>query len=269
MYLADYHTHTRFSPDARASMTVMAQAAIDAGLDEICFTDHMEPVEWGITTPRGPYEWPLLAEDFRQAQAAVGDRIRLRLGIELGDIQWYPAHTRELLAGAPDFDFIIGSIHLLSPAFQGQDLYLFTPRDTAEAQAAVADYLGEVRALTELGGFTVLGHLTLPLRYFQEMRGFQVTFDPYEAEIRDIFKLLIDSGRGIEMNVNRGNTPLPDGKWLRIYRELGGEIITLGTDAHRPEDVGRSIRERQALLRECGFRRFCTFDRQKPVWHEL
>lgn len=84
MYLADYHTHTQFSPDAQDSMTAMAQAAIRAGLDEICFTDHVEPMEWGSTKLRAPYDWSLLTRDFRAAQAAVGDQIQLRLGIELG-----------------------------------------------------------------------------------------------------------------------------------------------------------------------------------------
>ena len=80
MYLADYHTHTQFSPDAQDSMTAMAQAAIRAGLDEICFTDHVEPMEWGSTKLRAPYDWSLLTRDFRAAQAAVGDQIQLRLG---------------------------------------------------------------------------------------------------------------------------------------------------------------------------------------------
>ena len=86
--------------------------------------------------------------------------------------------------------------------------------------------------------------MTLPLRYFNEMRGLHTSFDPYEAEIREILKTLIENGRGIELNVNRGNTSLPDAKWLRIYRELGGELITLGTDAHSPEHVGFAERVR-------------------------
>ena len=85
----------------------------------------------------------------------------------------------------------------------------------------------------------------------------------------EIFRLLMERGLGIEVNTNRGGMPLPDGKWLTMYRSLGGEIITLGSDAHCAKDVGRGIREGQALLRECGFRRFCTFTAMKPVWHEL
>ena len=65
------------------------------------------------------------------------------------------------------------------------------------------------------------------------------------------------------------NTPLPDEKWLRLYRSLGGEIVTLGTDAHTPGFVGCAVREGQALLRACGFRRFAAFRQGKPVWHEL
>ena len=267
MYLADYHTHTQFSPDAHDPMTVMAQAALDAGMDEICFTDHVEPLTWGSNELRPPYDWSGLTADFANVQAALGDRIHLRLGMEMGDAQKAPAHMKKLLEDAPQFDFIIGSVHLLSERFGSEDLYLYTPKDQAEAQTALGDYLEEVLALAKLGGFTVLGHLTLPLRYFNEMRGLHTSFDPYEAEIREILKTLIENGRGIELNVNRGNTPLPDAKWLRIYRELGGELITLGTDAHSPEHVGRFIRERQTLLKECGFTRFCTFEKQMPVFY--
>lgn len=269
MYLADYHTHTQFSPDANDPMTDIAQAAIRAGLDEICFTDHVEPMEWGSTKLREPYHWAALTEDFEAAQAAVGHQIQLRLGMELGDAQKAPEHVKKLLADAPEFDFIIGSVHLLSQKYGNADLYVYTPRNAAEAQEALEDYLDEALALAKLGGFAVMGHLTLPLRYFNGMRGLNVSFDPYEEQIRVILKTLIENGRGIELNCNRGGQPLPDEKWLKLYRELGGEFITLGTDSHSPEYVGGSIRERQALLRACGFTRFCTFEKQKPIWHTL
>ena len=154
MYLADYHTHTQFSPDAHDPMTVMAQAALDAGMDEICFTDHVEPLTWGSNELRPPYDWSALTEDFANVQAALGDRIHLRLGMEMGDAQKAPTHMKKLLEDAPQFDFIIGSVHLLSERFGSEDLYLYTPKDQAEAQTALGDYLEEVLALAKLGGFT-------------------------------------------------------------------------------------------------------------------
>ena len=84
-----------------------------------------------------------------------------------------------------------------------------------------------------------------------------------------MFRALIENGCGIECNVNRGNTPLPDQKWLRLYHELGGEIITIGTDAHTPEFVGMRARETQKLLKNCGLDYVCTFEKKKPVFHKI
>ena len=269
MYFADYHTHSRVSPDAFSSMTEMAEAAIRQGLQEICFTDHVEPIWFGSTAPRKTYDWVPLTEEFRAAQAAVWDRIRLRLGVELGDAVWDLDRSQAIMARAPALDFVIGSIHILSERMDGLDLYSLAPRDEAETQACLADYLGQIQRLARWGGFHVLGHLTLPLRYLNENRGMHVSFDGFEAEMEAIFRTIIPKGIGIELNTNRGNTPLPDAKWLKLYRGMGGEVITLGTDAHAPAAVGCAIREGQALLRECGFRRFCTFRQGQPVWHDL
>jgi histidinol-phosphatase (PHP family) len=270
MYLADYHTHSRISPDAAAPMAVMAEAAVAAGLDELCFTDHVEPIQWDDPTRRRAYDWQALTAEYETARAAMGDRIQLRLGVELGDAPKDFAHTERMMADAPALDFVIGSIHMLSEKYGSTDLYFFDPKDEDEARAGIADYLEQARRLAAWDGpFHVLGHLTLPLRYLNENRGFHLTFDGFEPEVEEILRTLIQKGRGIELNTNRGNTPLPDEKWLRMYRELGGEIITLGTDAHTPEFVGCAIRERQQLLRECGFTKFCTFSRGQPIWHEL
>ena len=270
MYLADYHVHSRVSPDAGDSMTALAEAAVAAGLDEICFTDHVEPIVWNSTDLRGPYGWSVLTEEFDRAREAMGDRIQLRLGIELGDACWNFAHTEKLLADAPPFDFIIGSVHMLSERFGGVDLYYFDPKTEEEAWAGIADYLGQVKKMAEWGKFDVLGHLTLPLRYLNENRGWSLSMDRFGSEITDIFAILNRKGLGIELNTNRGNTPLPDGMWLRLYEDMAEDpIVTLGTDAHSARFVGCAVRERQALLKKCGFQEFCTFEGRRPVRHSL
>ena len=119
------------------------------------------------------------------------------------------------------------------------------------------------------GKFSVLGHLTLPLRYMNENHGMHMSFDGFEDEVAQVFRALIENGCGIECNVNRGNTPLPDAKWLRLYHELSGEIITIGTDAHTPEFVGMRARETQELLKSCGLDYVCTFEKKKPVFHKI
>ena len=271
MYLADYHTHSRISPDGSCTMTAMARAAAEKGLDEICFTDHVEPFVWGDgSRPPLPHDWTPLREEFAAAQAKMGGRIRLRLGIELGDALIDLDHTEKMLANAPAFDFVIASIHMLSERCGGKDLYFFDPKDEAEAHEGIRDYLERLQTLADWEGpWSVLGHLTLPLRYLNELRGFHLTFDGYEKEVESILRSVIARERGIEVNTNRGNAPLPGEKWLRMYRDLGGEIITLGSDAHVDAHVGWAIRERQELLKKCGFTKFCTFEKMEPRWHGL
>ena len=89
------------------------------------------------------------------------------------------------------------------------------------------------------------------------------------AQIEEILHTIIPKGIGIECNTNRGNTPLPDADVLTLYRQLGGEIITLGSDAHAAEHLGCAIEARQELLRQCGFRYFAVFDRMEPTFRTL
>ena len=270
MYLADYHTHSRMSPDAAAPMADMARAAAAAGMNEICFTDHVEPVEWLPGRPAAEaYDWQALEAEFVSARAAVGDAITMRLGVELGDAFWDFAQAERIMAAAPKLDFVIGSVHMLSQGYETWDLSVYVPEDERAATRAIADYLESVYALARWGKFSVLGHLTLPLRYFREKRGLDVSFDSFGGEVEDIFRVLIQNGCGIEVNTNRGHMPLPGPDILRLYRELGGEIITLGSDAHTPEFVGCAIRDRQALLRSLGFSYFMTYEKLQPVYHRL
>lgn len=269
MYLADYHTHSGISHDGRMTISEMAERYLAAGFDEFCVTDHMDTLD-PRTLERNPaFPWMELERQYRAACAAFEGRIRIRLGVEIGGAPWESAHTERLMAQAPELDFTIGSMHMLSQAYGNIDLSAFAPADETAARAGIRDNLTQVLELARWGKFSVLGHLTLALRYLNEKRGFQLTIDGFEPEVAEIFRTLIQNGCGIELNTNRGGAPLPSAKWLRMYRELGGEIITLGSDVHGPAHIGFGIREGQALLRECGFRRFCTFEKMQPVWHDL
>lgn len=268
MYTADYHMHSRWSMDARVPMADMARAAAAQGLDEVCFTDHVEIMSSG-SWKRNTFDWKALEEEYRQAWEELGDRIVIRQGVELGEAPRDFAYAEELLEQMPPMDFIIGSVHQLSEAYGCMDLAYAATDDPALSHAQIADYLELVLRQAKWGKFSVLGHLTLPLRYMNEKCGGHMTFDGFESEVSEIYRTLIENGCGIEVNTNRGKTPLPGEKWLRLYRECGGEIITIGTDAHTPEYVGCFVRERQELLKTCGFKAFCTFRKLSPVFHDL
>ena len=271
MYLADYHVHTACSPDGHLSMTRMAEEGVRRGLNEICFTDHVETVEWGTVAPRkAPYDWTALQEAYAAARRQLDGRITLKLGIELGEAYLDLDSAGHMMDGAPELDFVIGSVHMSRDADGWFDLFFIADdRDDAYYHAVIDAYLEEALKLARWGRFSVLGHLTLPVRCINEMRHKNISFHPHMAQVEEILRTIIPQGVGIECNTNRGNAPLPDGDVLKLYRQLGGEIITLGSDAHTAEHLGCAIGARQELLRSCGFRYFTTFDRMKPTFQAL
>ena len=268
MYLADYHTHSTCSDDGHNTMTEMAAAAVNAGLNEICLTDHVDIVNW-LGEQVTEHSWQNAVQQHAAAREALGGKIKIQLGVELGQATEDFERADRFLDEAPPLDFIIGSLHNLSWDYGRKDFCTLEHVDEAFARQAIGTYLEEMLSLAKWGRFSVIGHMTLPLRYLNENLGMEMTFAGFEDAVAEIFKTIIPKGIGIELNTNRGNTPLPDREILRMYRDLGGELITLGSDAHTPEFVGCVIRERQQLLRECGFRYFVTYEQLKPVYHKL
>ena len=269
MYLADYHTHSDSSPDGRATIARLAEAALARGLDEICVTDHVDTVYWGSNAPRWDFDWDKAQRELAEARQLYGGRLTIRLGAELGEANMAFDRAEHLLNHAPKLDFVIGSVHMAGKKFGYFDFYYIEKNTETYYHALIDSYLEDVLRLAEWGRFSVLGHLTLPLRYMNENHGMHMSFDGFEDEVAQVFRALIENGCGIECNVNRGNTPLPDGKWLKLYRELGGEIVTVGTDAHTPEFVGMRARETQELLQSCDLNYVCTFEKKKPVFHKI
>ena len=270
MHLADYHVHSTCSPDGHLTMAEMARQGVERGLNEICFTDHVDTLHWGTTIPRSDYDWASAQRQYDEAAERWGDRIRLKLGAELGEAYLGFDRAAHLLDTAPPLDFIIASVHMSRDENGWFDLfYIDGDRDDAYYHAVIDAYLEQELKLAQWGRFSVLGHLTLPIRCINELRGRNISFRPHMAQVEEILRTIIPKGLGIECNTNRGNTPLPDADILTLYRQLGGEIITLGSDAHIAEHLGCAIEARQELLRQCGFRYFTTFDRMKPSFQAL
>lgn len=272
-YISDYHCHSAVSPDGHSTMAEMARAAIEMGIDELCFTDHVEPVPW-LRWNDGPlplhsYDWSVMAQDFAAAQRLYGDKIKLRMGAELGEVVLAPDTEDSYLDDAPPLDFTIGSVHVFWRDGIIDDLCWIKSTDKAVWEQAVESYLTELEKLVSWGRFSVIGHLTLPLRYAKELCGLELDIRHHDERIRELLRRAIDKGIGIELNTNRGNEPLPNEHWLKMYRSLGGEIITMGSDAHMPKHLSCAMESRQELLAHCGFKYFTTFAEKKPIFHKL
>lgn len=269
MYLADYHIHSTCSPDGKLSMAEIAGIAIQRGLQEICITDHVDTYDWHSGGKLADYDWEKAFAQYQQAVEQYGDRIAIKLGAELSGVVRYPDQANYLMRQRGKLDFVIGSIHLAAEKYDWFDLYFIEKHDLDYYRDLIEHYLKDMITLAKWGQFNVLGHMTLPLRYLHDHHDVDMTFDDHMDAVEEIFRIIIPKGIGIECNTNRGDMPLPDEKILRRYREMGGEIITLGSDAHHGEHIGCAIKARQELLKNCGFRYFTTFTKGEPTFRTL
>ena len=271
MYLCDVHSHTKISPDSRAELSAMARAAAAAGLRELCVTDHCDLLDLN-GDPVTDFHWPAAKEQYRTVKAALGDRLTLRLGLELGSTPYAPDTARAILAGGGDeLDFVLGSLHNWIGAEGNIDLYNtdFTG-DPALARKAVESTLDHTWTLVTKcpDCYDSLAHVNYPLRYIHR-DGIDLSLADWEDRVRAIFTEVAKTDHAMEVNTHHG---LDLDSWptiLRWFKECGGELVTVGSDAHRPKDVAKGIPEALELLKAAGFDHVTTFAGRKPITHRL
>ncbi len=263
MYLADYHTHSLISFDSQAPLKAMADAAAGAGLAELCVTDHCDLLDEDGGRVYD-FDWPPALEQYRQAVSACSSGLKLKLGLELGMGHIDPEAAQRILR-VPELDFVIGSVHNLSPQAGGEDLFHLDYTASEGCYAALDDYFASMALLAESGFYDVLGHIIYPLRYMSA----PVSLDRYWERVDGIFRAAAERGRGIELNTYTGKAVREWKPVMDHWRACGGEIVTLGSDAHAPGGVAGGFQEACALLRETGFRYVAVYEKRRPEFHRL
>ncbi|MBO5340362.1 MAG: histidinol-phosphatase HisJ family protein [Oscillospiraceae bacterium] len=267
MYLADYHNHTCCSPDSEAKLEDMVRCAVEAGLSELCTTDHLDLLGWHGEV-LGDWDWTPVLGQYERVRAECPEGFELRLGIELGAIQFFPERAQKILEGVP-LDFVIGSVHNVDPKLGGEDFYFIPYKTEQDCYTALDDYFKSLCALAKHDSYDVIGHIIYPLRYMNKRDGHSVTLDRYTEHMATFMRSAIGNGRGIEVNTNRGAEVEAWRPVLELYRELGGEIITIGTDAHKPEDVGKGVAQTVQMLKDMGFSYYTVYRGRKPQFIKL
>lgn len=277
MIQADMHMHTWFSTDSEACPCDMADEAVRKGLKTICFTDHFDKddLEWG---EEGIFDVDAYFVEMQKLQEEYAGKLNIRIGIELGLRTYLKDYYEELTKKYP-FDFVIGSVHNVpyKKDAEGNILYtdpaaekLFKDRTDKEAYRLMMETTLENVRTSDC--FQTLGHLDYVVRYGKS-REKEYSYTDYADIIDEILKLLIEKEKGLEVNsagLKYGLPfahPHPD--VLKRYRELGGEIITIGADAHKPEHIAYDFGKVEELLKACGFKYYTEFSKQKPVFKQL
>ncbi len=287
--LADYHVHSEFSDDSRETMEKQIETAIGLGLDEICFTDHVDygikkdwdegDIEWrggdGMSydmsekDPLANVNYPEYFGKLLRMKETYKDRIRIKQGLEFG-VQsiTIPQYEKLFDRYQNELDFVLLSMHQVNnQEFWTQDFQ----RGKTQKEYNEEYYKEILKVITEFKHYSVLAHLDLIVRY--DRNGIY-PFEEVKDIIAEILKTAIKDGKGIEVNTSSWHYGLKDTQpsraILKLYKDLGGKIVTIGSDAHTTKYLADHISDARKILKEeIGFDEFCTFDHMIPKWHRL
>jgi histidinol-phosphatase (PHP family) len=269
--LTDYHMHTDHSGDGVTPLCAMIEGAIAKGCGEICITSHYDanyPLWLGEN-----YEpdLPAYCRDIKAAAALYAGRITVRAGAELGlmaDREDVLQKTNEETEGVA-FDFLIGSLHCLGPQYVSDESEYFVGHTHLSFVEMVTQHLLTIARTYNC--FDVMGHLTYFSRY-SPLETKQQRYEDTPQRWDAVFEALISRGKGIEINTStkgRLGFFMPDIDLVRRYRELGGEIVTIGSDAHVPGDIARYNAQAREMLKAAGFSYHTVFAARKPEFIRL
>lgn len=265
---SDSHMHTRFSSDSETSVESMLDAAVAAGLFSVCITDHLD-LDYPPDDELGEHPFLFDIEEYFHELTGLRERykekLEVRIGLEIGLQEHLGPQYRQVVNRYP-FDFVIGSLHLVC----GQDPYygkVFNGKSDAEVYREA--FRETFRNLEKTKDFDVLGHLDYVVRYGKHQAE-EYSYAEFGDEIDAVLRKLIDMGKGLELNMAGLKyglgfaNPHPD--VLKRYRELGGEIVTIGSDAHKPEHIAYDFHLAPDILEACGFRYYTEFRNRKPIF---
>ncbi|HZW67496.1 MAG TPA: histidinol-phosphatase HisJ family protein [Pseudogracilibacillus sp.] len=262
--LFDYHLHSDFSADCSITTEQMVQGAIEKGLKEICFTEHID-YEYPDKDFIFEFDMNQYAKEIERLQAKYADTITIKKGIELG-LQPYLLPKYEALMAEETFDFVISSIHTADKkGLHSGDFFANRSIETSY-QLYYEELLYCVKNFKH---YNVLGHLDLVKRYTID----QTVVNDFHDLIKSILNVVITDGKGIELNTSGTRyglqSGMPSRDILELYKACGGEILTLGSDAHRPGELAYEFHDSLKLFDSIGFKYICTFEKGEPTFHSI
>lgn len=267
MIFPDYHVHSSFSSDCEADINDIIRCAKENGLTSLCITDHYD-MDFPVQDENDPMNFYLDIPKYLAAYKAKRDEVKdsfdLRIGVELGIMNETIDKLHDLMKTLEGFDFVIASSHLVD----GLDPYYpeyFEGKTEKDAYHRYFESILEI--VSSYNDYNVYGHIDYILRYGPNQAKF-FNINDYKDVLAEALETIIENGKGIEINTasyrRKLNFAHPHPEILKLYKDLGGEIITIGSDAHRPHHVGRDFDKAKQLLIDTGFKYYTTFKNQKP-----
>lgn len=268
MRIPDFHIHSHYSPDSSMEPAKAVEAAVNAGVTDMCFTEHMDLGHHMESFNRIPTFEEMYSSICSLRQQYPN--INIGYGLEAGYIPATAKQTAQIIS-QQKFDYVLLSTHCVD----GLDCYLPESKRGRDKTTAYTRYLEtlyeSIADNTLSDSYDCIGHIG----YIAKCNYYEDNTMPYQLfpELFDaILSLIIKKDKGIEVNtsgIKRAGHILPHPSILRRYRELGGRIVTIGSDAHTPDRIGEHISDTIKLIHTCGFNEIATFSQRKPVFHSI
>jgi len=260
MITSDFHLHTRVSVDATVGLDELIARAIEIGLTEIAITEHVDynPADEGA----GIYKPEEVYRQIVEAREKYDGQLIIRYGVELSEPHLYPAELAEIYR--MPLDVVIGSIHYVGPYGVHQNFY-----DVYEPKEGIKKYFDDMLNMIRDADFDILGHLDYFARY-ASLRGLP-DYNPedYNEQIKQILSTLIERNIALEINTSGWRAPanhcFPHPTIIKWYYDMGGRMISIGSDGHKVEDIGKDINKAAELAKEIGFKEYHIYRQRKSV----
>ncbi|MCH4890764.1 histidinol-phosphatase HisJ family protein [Acidaminobacter sp. JC074] len=257
----DYHLHSHFSGDCSEQMEETIKEAIRKGGKQLCFTDHLD-YDYPTTEIQFEFDPHGFSQAFEILKEKYKDQILLQKGIEMG-LQTHI--VEECLSFNQTFkpEFVLCSFHVADKKdMYNGDYY----RDKTPEQAWDVYFDEMLETLEAFKDYSVVGHLDIPKRYDASVKA--VPFSYYKEKVVQVLKRIIGDERGIEVNMSGLRSDLketlPSREIIELYHELGGKIITIGSDAHNRNEIYSHFYETLGVLDDIGFESFTIYNKRIP-----
>ncbi len=262
----DSHIHSKNSHDSKQSLDEICTTAIAKGLKAVSICDH---ADGGLSIQQNTIaNIKNCIEDVKEARKKYGSELKVLQGVEIAEYL-YDKENSDIVLGLCNYDVILGSVHtVLVDEFQDSysriDFSEKTPED--RINFLIKTYFGRMKDMVAKTDFDVLTHINCPFRYINGKYGRNIDVLRFESDIREIFEMIIAKNIALEINTSgfsedlQGLMPTP--KLIEIYKNMGGKLLTLGSDAHASENIGKGFPQTKQMLMDMGFEGYCYYEKR-------
>lgn len=269
--LADMHTHSVYSHDSVCPIEDMCEAQLKNGTAVAAVTDHADIFSYNDYDIFEPIKKAY--DTVKELNKKYDGKILILSGVEIGEGAWFP-QVRKKMEKLVDYDVIIGSVHCvkykeLTMPYSGID---FSELSENTIYAFLDAYFDDVTEMTETADFDILAHLTCPIRYITGKYKIKIDMEGFKTKIDNILKKIIKQNIALEVNTSGYdmlNDFFPSYEIIKRYHDMGGELLTLGSDAHIAQNASKNFEKAISFIKETGFKRLYYYQDRKPVAYEF